>query len=224
MFEDPVANLYFGEGRFDRFREFVLIAFDAAEPEVVLGRGCSVPFRLDEVIYRSQLPDGGWDTVVRWADQDYALGRKPNAVSALEITLRSTIKGKGFSQLMVAAMKANAARLGFRDLYAPVRPSHKHLEPRTPIDEYARRVRADDLPSDPWLRVHIRLGGEIIKTAPFSMTVPGTLAVWRDWTGLPFDQSGEIDIPGGLVPVHVSVEQNHAVYVEPNIWVRHRLP
>jgi len=24
-----------------------------------------------------------------------------------------------------------------------------------------------------------------------------------------------------LVPVHVDVEQNHAVYIEPNVWLRH---
>jgi hypothetical protein len=26
-----------------------------------------------------------------------------------------------------------------------------------------------------------------------------------------------------LSPVHVSVEQNHAVYIEPNLWIHHRL-
>lgn len=223
MFEDPTATLYFGEGRLDRFHEFVLVAFDVDEPEVVLARGCSVPFRFGEDVYRSDLPDGGWDAVVRWADQDYTLGREPNAVSALEITLRPTLQGQGLSTLMVAAMKANAAKLGFSDLYAPVRPSHKHLEPETPIRDYTSRCRTDGLPFDPWLRVHARLGGEIVKVAPHSMTVPGTLEAWRRWTGLPFNQSGNVNIPGGLVPVHASLKQNHAVYVEPNVWVRHRL-
>lgn len=30
-------------------------------------------------------------------------------------------------------------------------------------------------------------------------------------------------MPGALVPVRVSVEHDHAVYVEPNVWVRHSL-
>ncbi|GLH75930.1 hypothetical protein SSBR45G_08380 [Bradyrhizobium sp. SSBR45G] len=41
------------------------------------------------------------------------------------------------------------------------------------------------------------------------------------WTGVPFDRSGEIAIPGALVPVLVSHDNNHAVYVEPNVWIRH---
>jgi hypothetical protein len=30
-------------------------------------------------------------------------------------------------------------------------------------------------------------------------------------------------VPFALNPVHVSVEQDHAVYVEPNVWVHHDL-
>ena len=48
-------------------------------------------------------------------------------------------------------------------------------------------------------------------------------AQWREWTGLPFTTSGEVEVAGALSPVHVSVEQDHAVYVEPNVWVHHRL-
>jgi hypothetical protein len=30
-------------------------------------------------------------------------------------------------------------------------------------------------------------------------------------------------VPGALCPIHVSLEQDHAVYVEPNIWLHHRV-
>jgi hypothetical protein len=49
----------------------------------------------------------------------------------------------------------------------------------------------------------------------------GTVAEWRRWTGMAFDRSGEWVVPGGRVPVHVSLEQDRGVYVEPNVWVRH---
>ena len=39
----------------------------------------------------------------------------------------------------------------------------------------------------------------------------------------PFDKSGSSIVPGALSPVHVSLEQDHAVYVEPNLWVCHPL-
>jgi hypothetical protein len=46
-------------------------------------------------------------------------------------------------------------------------------------------------------------------------------AMWAV-VGLPLTTSGLLDVPGALVPVHVSVEQDHAVYNEPNVWVHHR--
>ncbi len=55
------------------------------------------------------------------------------------------------------------------------------------------------------------------------MVISGSLAEWREWTGLPFDRSGEVLVPGALTPVVCSVEHDHAVYVEPNLWLRHAL-
>jgi len=55
------------------------------------------------------------------------------------------------------------------------------------------------------------------------MTIPGTLAQWREWTGLPFNANGAVEGAGGLSPVHVDVAQDHAVYVEANVWVHHYL-
>ena len=55
------------------------------------------------------------------------------------------------------------------------------------------------------------------------MVVAGTLAEWRKWTGLGLTQGGPAIVPGALSPIHVSLEQDHAVYVEPNLWVCHPL-
>jgi hypothetical protein len=145
-------------------------------------------------------------------------------VSAIEITVATDRQGRGISGRMLAAMRDNVRRLGFGRFVAPVRPSAKSAEPRTRIDEYAYRTReADGLPHDPWLRVHVRAGGVIEKVAHTSMTVSGSLEQWRAWTGLPFDTTGEVEVPGALVPVHCEAERGYAVYVEPNVWVRHRL-
>jgi hypothetical protein len=85
------------------------------------------------------------------------------------------------------------------------------------------RTRDDGLPVDPWLRVHVRAGGQIRNIAPTSMTIPGTLAQWREWTGLAFDASGSVHVPGALVPVMCAAEHDYGMYVEPNVWVHHRL-
>lgn len=120
-------------------------------------------------------------------------------------------------------MRANVARHGFGELVAPVRPTGKAAEPRTPMEEYVGRLRDDGLPADPWLRVHVRAGGRVVGVAPRAMVIPGTLAEWRRWTGLPFDVSGEVDVPGALVPVQCSVEHDYAVCVEPGVWVHHQV-
>jgi len=223
MLWDPIANLYFSH-HLERHPEFVFYAVDEEDPDVVLARGFSVPFAMElDDGRRATLPDSGWDRVVMWATADHQAGRTPNVVSALEISVRPGYLGRGISAQMVATMRANARRMGFSTLVAPVRPNAKHLEPDTPMSEYAFRTRSDGLPADPWLRVHVRLGGRIESVASCSMTIPGTLAEWRTWTGLPVDRSGDLTVPGALVPVHVDVEHDHAVYVEPNVWVRHDL-
>ncbi|MFJ5722147.1 N-acetyltransferase [Streptomyces sp. NPDC093149] len=203
------------------FPEYVLVATD--EDGAVVARAYSVPFAL-HAPGREGLPEGGWDQVLLWAFSDLRHGRTPDTVSAIEIAVANGRQGEGISARMVAAMRENAGRLGFADLVAPVRPSAKHLDVSAPMEEYARRTRAEDgLPYDPWLRVHVRAGGVIEAVAPVSMTVSGSLARWRSWTGLPFAEDGPVEVPGALVPVQCSVAHGYAVYVEPNVWVRHRV-
>jgi hypothetical protein len=88
--------------------------------------------------------------------------------------------------------------------------------------DYIARTRPDGLPADPWLRTHVRVGAEVIGVAPRSMTITGSLDQWRSWTDLPFDRTGPVVVPGALSPVYCDVAAELAVYVEPNVWVRHR--
>jgi hypothetical protein len=115
-------------------------------------------------------------------------------------------------------MKHTAQAAG---LVAPVRPTRKHEHPATPMADYARRTHG--LPAGPWLRTHVRAGGRVTGIAPASMVVAASLAQWREWTGLPFDADGPVIVPGALVPVQASLAHDHAVYAEPNIWVRRPL-
>jgi GNAT superfamily N-acetyltransferase len=221
---DPIAALYYGDGQLDCYREFGLVAVDPAEPDRPVARAFSVPFAFrDGTRGREELPDGGWDAVICWADEDRRAGRIPTAVSALEIMVVPRLQRRGSSRLMLTALRDNARRLGFVDLYAPLRPTDKHREPSTPFAEYVARRREDGLPYDSWVRTHVRAGAQIVKMAPRSMVIAGTITEWSMWTGLGFTASGPAIVPGALSPVHVSLEQDHAVYVEPNLWVHHRL-
>lgn len=202
--------------------EYVLVATDA--DGTLVARAFSVPFLLNSPRRQGRLPAMGWDQVMLWAFADRRDGRGTDTVSAIEVAVLPELRGKGLSGLMVAAMRDNAAKHGFGELVAPVRPNGKHLEPEAPMDEYAFRTRPEDgLPHDPWLRVHVRAGGVIDSVAPASMTINGSLEQWRDWTGLPFDTDGPVEVPGALGPVTCEASRGYAVYVEPNVWVRHRL-
>lgn len=217
MQHSAAADLYFAPWAFDRYLDY---AFAGVADGKVVARAFSVPFAFD-TDGRTVLPDGGWDQVIRWAHDDRMLGRAPNALSALEISLLPQARGSGNSLTLLNAMKACAKAKGFGALFAPVRPNQKHLQPRTSMRDYVATVRADGFPIDAWLRTHLRIGGKFVKIAPCSMTIVGSLADWSLWTGMPFDRSGELLVEGALSPVMASLEQDCAVYIEPNVWVQH---
>jgi GNAT superfamily N-acetyltransferase len=219
MMHDAVADLYFDPPHFDRYQDFAFAIIDPAQPETPVGRSFSVPFHFGGD--RTELPDSGWDGVIRWAHEDASQGRAPNALSALEISLLPAYRGQGQSTVILNAMRRHAAAHGLARLFAPVRPTAKSREPFLPMAEYLARRTAEGFSMDPWVRTHERAGGRVVKIAPTSMVIPGTLREWRSWAGLPLAQSGAVAIEGGLSPLLVSVEQESAVYVEPNVWIEH---
>src|SRR6266478_4864037 len=102
---DPTAALYYERANLDRYLDFVLAAVDREQPDRAIARAVSVPFAVgDGIPGREALPEGGWDAVIRWAHADWRAGRSPNAVSALEIMDLPPYRGRGLSQLMLAAM------------------------------------------------------------------------------------------------------------------------
>jgi hypothetical protein len=216
MLHSPVSIV---GARYERatelFPELHLIALQGDE---IVGRVHAVPIRWPGV---DDLSPRGWDWALETGVDDPPEHRA--AVSLIEARVSLDHRGEGLSATLLRVTCEKFRELGTVDLVGPVRPNGKADEPRAPISEYAARTRDDGLPADPWLRVHVRLGGRIAAVAPLSMTIPGTLAEWREWTGLPFDTDGLVDVEGGVVPVMVDTAQDHAVYVEPNVWVHHRL-
>lgn len=214
---DPHGDLYYSQ--FDAWPDH---AFIALTPDGRLAaKAFSVPFAMGEDLGRPGLPTDGWDGVIRWAWLDQLADRPPTHVSALEVSVHPEYRGTGLAARMLGAMKDAARARDLGALVAPVRPTRKALEPGTSMAEYAARTGEDGLPTDPWLRTHAQMGAEIVAVAPRSMTITGTLDDWRGWTGLPFDRSGSVAVEGALSLVHVDVDQDVAVYIEPNVWMRH---
>jgi len=193
----------------------------------VIGRAVVVQYALGQELGRPGLPSGGMDAVVQYAAADKLAGRKPTHISAIEIVTKPEVRasnnanGPRTSSVLLQAVKAHAKLLGFDQLALPLRPTNKHLEPHASMAEYVARVRPDGLPADPWIRRHVLEGGSLGEVCHTSWTINGTLEEWRASTDLPFDRTGQVEVPGGLTPVHVNVESNHAVYVEANVWMVH---
>lgn len=217
MLQDPTSDRAY-EAAVEGFPQLHLVVMDG---DVAVARLHAVPLAASI----DTLPPRGWDWALQRAEWLVAKEGPPDlsTVSLIEARVAPDRRGEGLSGPLLVEARRRYAELGCRDLFGPVRPTRKALEPRSGAGEYARRVREDGLPQDPWLRVHARLGGRIVEVAPLSMTIPGTLAQWREWTGLPFDTDGLVDVEGGLAPVHVDLANDHAVYVEPNVWVHHDL-
>ena len=217
MLNDPIGNAFMGQVPY-HFPEQCVVATEQGE---LVAHGRSIPFAFPDE-RRTELPTDGWDRVLQWGFSDARSGRTPTASSALEILIRPSHLGRGLSHEMLRALRDAVRAQGHSTLFAPVRPNGKS-DPYQPMTEYVRQLREDGLPHDPWLRVHVKAGGTILKVAPRSMVIAGTLDEWRNWTGLPFDTTGDVIVPRALVPVHCDVAHDHAVYVEPNVWVRHDL-
>jgi hypothetical protein len=219
LYHDPISVVLYDEVIL-AYPEYTIMAVDPADPDVPVAKMLSLPFTWDGDPEK-ELPPGGYDDVVLSAAANRLTGRTGNLVSAVEAMVQPRLRGRGISHLMLAALRRNAARLGFRCLVAPVRPNGKHRYPQTPMTEYLGWTRDDGLPVDPWLRVHLKSGGRVVGVAPRSMNIIGTVDEWRSWTGLPFDRPGPVVVSQGLVPVQCDPAAGVATYVEPNVWIHH---
>ena len=204
---------------YEELRDFQFVLYDEDE-DVVVAEGHSIPFVWDGTA--EGLP-AGIDGLVEDAFRLLEEGGEPTALSALAIEIRATAQGRGLSGSMIEAMGGIAREHGFSELVAPLRPSWKERYPLTPIERYARWTREDGLPFDPWIRTHVRLGGEILRPEPRSLRISGTVTEWEEWTEMAFPESGEYVFPHGLVPLSVDREQNLGLYYEPNLWMVHRV-
>ena len=188
--------------------------FNVVDGEEILARARSIPVRWDGTV--GDLPAGIDGAIARGFDEGGA-----NVLCALIIMVPPSVQGRGNSRRAVEGMIEVARRRGLEAVIAPVRPSWKDRYPLTPIERYAAWTRDDGLPFDPWMRVHARLGGTILKTEPHSLRITGTVAEWEEWTSMPFPESGEYVFPGGLATVAIDREADLGRYWEPNVWMRH---
>jgi hypothetical protein len=120
-------------------------------------------------------------------------------------------------------MKENARTYGLVNMVAPVRPMLKAIYPLAPIDAYVAWKTADGRMFDPWLRTHLALGARVLRMAPRSLEITGSVADWESWTGMKFPATGNYVVTGALAPVAIDHEFNRGIYLQPNVWMHHPL-
>ncbi|MCX6065263.1 MAG: GNAT family N-acetyltransferase [Chloroflexi bacterium] len=219
MLHDPIAD-QFWSNLFSRFPEYQFALRDDQTGRVA-AMANSLPLHWECDV--NDLPEGGWDWAFTQAVSDHEQGLAPRTQCAIQIAIHPDYRSQGLSSRMVQAMRAIGKEKGFKRLIAPVRPNQKSLYPLTEIDRYITWKTESGLPLDAWLRVHVRLGAEIVKACHQAMDIRGTRAEWENWTGLKFPESGRYVLAGGLVPMEMDVDADEGVYIEPNVWTVHHL-
>lgn len=219
MLHDSVADRYWDD-LYDVFPCYQFALVEEEQDEVV-AVGNSIPLHWEGDI--EELPDEGFGWALEAGFDHHAAGHAPNMLAALSISIAPTYRSRGISIQMVEAMKNIGGAQGLSSLAAPVRPSKKNLYPLTPMERYITWQNDSGLPFDPWLRVHARLGGSLVRICPRSMQISGTPQEWEEWTDMKFPESGTYLIPGALNPMEMDLQAGRGVYIEPNVWMVHGL-
>jgi GNAT superfamily N-acetyltransferase len=208
--EGEIAKRHWHKLR-EELPELQLVLWDE-ERDRVVGHARTIP-----VSTAGGLPGGVDDALEAWFGD--GTRPEPDVLSAMVAVVDRDHQGQGLSAVLIAGMTHLARRNEFPALVAPVRPNWKDRYPLIPMERYVRWTRDDGLPFDPWLRVHARLGAELLEVCAASMTIEGSTEEWKAWTGLEFPDDGDYLVHGGLVPVRF--EDGRGSYVEPNVWMRH---
>ncbi|HUA03040.1 MAG TPA: hypothetical protein VMB27_03990 [Solirubrobacteraceae bacterium] len=203
----------------EEFPDFQFVLYDA-EAQEVIAEGHTIPCDWDGTT--SGLGEG-IDAMMMAGFEARAAGRRPMALGALAAEILPRFQGGGLADRMLEAMSELGRDAGLGHLIAPVRPSMKHRYPITPIERYVTWTRENGEPFDPWIRVHVRRGGQIVKPVANSMHIAGTVAEWEGWTGMRFPDDGRYTFPDGLAPVEIDHARDLGSYWEPNVWIVHEL-
>ena len=195
---------------YGEFPEFQVVLVDGDE---LAAEAHAVPMPWDGTL--ADLPSGWDEGFARGMTSD----RPATALMALAISVAPGRQGQRLSSRMIDAFRDNARAAGLASVLAPVRPTLKERYPLIPIEAYVEWRRDDGTHFDPWIRIHERVGGEILAPAPRSMVMRWPVADWEDWTGMSFPVDGEYVFPGALATL--LVEAGIGTHVEPNVWLRH---
>ena len=201
---------------FSTFAEYQVLLLD--DNNKLMAYGHTIPIYWDQKLI--DIPDN-LKILIENGVESINKGINPNILLALAAVVSPEYKNNGLSTEIVKAMKKLSLEKNYASLIVPVRPTLKSKYPLIPIKNYACWKREDGLAFDPWLRVHDKLGGEILKTAEVSMIITGKVKEWEEWSKIKIPESGKYIIEGALNPVEIDCEKDIGTYTDPCIWVKY---
>ena len=207
----------------DGHRKMLMAHFPGYQILLIAGKdpvavGHTVPLYWDQHI--DGLPDSIENTLVA-ATRCLEKSMPANTLAALSMIVSARWQDDGLSERMLLEIKRLAREQGMTSLIVPVRPRHKTRYPLAPFSEYVTWRRVDGSPFDPSIRLHWKAGASVLKTAPRTMTVNGTVNDWENWTDMRFAESGEYIVDGALRPVLIDLANDYGWYEDPSLWMHY---
>ncbi len=165
------------------------------------------------------LPAAGW----RFAMEAFGKNEKPNCLCLLAANIHPAYRRQGLAALLLKKGKEIASSRGLDYMIGPVRPTAKSEFPELSMTEYLIKKNEAGETYDPWLRLHLRLGAELLNICEQSVIIQASAEKWREWTKQKLTSSGKYTLPQGLAPLDLDISKNLGIYKEPNVWVRYTL-
>lgn len=192
--------------------------FLISETNELIGFINAIPIFWDQPM--NELPNQGWDWLVKKGIEDFETKITPNTLGGLQIVVCEEYQGKGYSKLLILKGKELRENLGFENFIIPIRPILKYKYPDIKMKDYIN-FREQGKIYDPWIRTHLQNGATLIKVCENSMNVTGTIRFWEELLQQKIKESGPYQIQEALNLVWINIEEEYGEYREENIWIQY---
>ncbi|AXT53910.1 hypothetical protein D1818_24985 [Aquimarina sp. BL5] len=190
--------------------------FIVSDDNNLIGFMNAIPLFWDQPL--SELPNEGWDWLLKKGINDFENEIEPNSLGGLQIIVAKGYLRKGYSKLLIENGKKVKENLGFKNFIIPIRPILKYKYPEMKMKDYMNLKENGEI-MDPWIRTHMKSGAEIIKVCENSMNIIGDINFWEGLLKKEINRSGGYRVQEALNLVTINIEDDFGEYREENIWI-----
>ena len=212
MYHDAVADVHWNR-QYEEFPDLQLFLLDEDDRLLAESNAVPIPFGPDE------LPDDGWDAALEQATADGREGRVGDRDHDRRRAARQGPEPDDARRDARRRRRARALRISSRPC-ARARSTSIRWRRWSATSSGAATTASS---STPGCARTSRRGRSWSRSRRPRCGSRGSVGDWESWTGLRFPDSGSYVVPGALVPVEIDRERDEGVYVEPNVWMHHRL-